>query len=87
MQHRSFPTSPYWRRLTLVSVTALGLAACSSPPSGSEEYWFNKLQMEHRAQCSLLPEPLASSCLKDVANRSYQDFVRGRSAAINESQI
>lgn len=52
------------------------LAACSSPQSGSEEYWFNKMQMEQRAQCAQLPEPLASNCLRDNAAKSYQDFVR-----------
>jgi Tfp pilus assembly protein PilP len=52
------------------------LAACSSPQSGSEEYWFNKMQMEQRAQCAQLPEPLASNCLRDNDAKSYQDFVR-----------
>lgn len=50
--------------------------ACSSPQRGSEEYWFNKLRDEQRAQCSQLPEPLSSSCLQDVSKRNYQDFKR-----------
>lgn len=52
------------------------LQACSSPQRGSEEYWFNKLRDEQRAQCSQLPEPLSSSCLQDVSKRNYQDFKR-----------
>ena len=54
----------------------LVLQACSSPHRGSEEYWFNKLRDEQRAQCSQLPEPLSSSCLQDVSKRNYQDFKR-----------
>ncbi len=52
------------------------LQACSTPQRGSEEYWFNKIRDEQRAQCAQLPEPLASSCLQDVSQRSYQDFIR-----------
>lgn len=64
----------------LLSGILLVISACSSPQSGSEEYWFNKMQMEQRAQCSQLPEPLASNCLRDNAAKSYQDFVRERAA-------
>lgn len=61
--------------LILLSLLLL-LQACSTPQRGSEEYWFNKLRDEQRAQCAQLPEPLASSCLQDVSQRSYQDFIR-----------
>ncbi|WP_306523176.1 hypothetical protein [Rheinheimera sp.] len=61
-----------------LALLLLALTACSVPKGGSEEYWFNKMQMEQRAQCSQLPEPLASSCLENVAAKSYQDFVRER---------
>lgn len=54
------------------------LQSCAVAERGSEEYWFNKMVAEQRAQCSLLPEPLAGSCLKDVAAKSYQDFVKNR---------
>lgn len=85
MQHRKVQPTLSVLRLTLGFITTLALSACSGSPSrGSEEYWFNKLQMEQRAQCSQLPEPLASNCLADVAKRSYQDFVRERSAAKNQ---
>lgn len=50
------------------------LSACHSPPRGSEEYWFNKLKDEQRAQCSQLPEPLSTSCLQDVEKKSYEEF-------------
>ncbi|MBU1435736.1 MAG: hypothetical protein KJ930_00320 [Gammaproteobacteria bacterium] len=56
----------------------LFLQSCTVAPRGSEEYWYNKMVAEQRAQCSLLPEPLAGSCLKDVANKSYNDFVKNR---------
>jgi len=54
------------------------LQSCAVAERGSEEYWYNKMVAEQRAQCSLLPEPLAGSCLKDAAAKSYQDFVKQR---------
>ena len=83
-QNRSFvmetPKMNIYRtkQYLLLSCILFGISACSSPQSGSEEYWFNKMQMEQRAQCSQLPEPLASNCLRDNAAKSYQDFVRER---------
>ena len=68
------------QKLLVLSLVVIAVSACSSPPSGSEEYWFNKMQMEQRAQCSQLPEPLSSNCLRDLATKSYQDFVRERAA-------
>lgn len=68
------------QKLLVLSVVVITVSACSSPQSGSEEYWFNKMQMEQRAQCSQLPEPLSSNCLRDLAAKSYQDFVRERAA-------
>jgi hypothetical protein len=56
------------------------LQGCTVAKRGSEEYWYNKMVAEQRAQCTLLPEPLAGSCLKDVAAKSYQDFVKNRQA-------
>jgi len=41
--------------VSLLSLLLL-LTACSTPQRGSEEYWFNKLLDEQRAQCSQLPE-------------------------------
>lgn len=54
------------------------LQSCTVAKRGSEEYWYNKMVAEQRAQCSLLPEPLSGSCLRDVAAKSYQDFVKNR---------
>ncbi len=65
------------RILNLLLLTYL-LQVCAVAERGSEEYWYNKMVAEQRAQCGLLPEPLAGSCLKDVAAKSYQDFVKNR---------
>ncbi len=54
------------------------LAACQQPQRDSEEYWYNKMRDEQRAQCRLLPSPLSESCLKDAASKKYQDFLRER---------
>jgi Tfp pilus assembly protein PilP len=63
--------------VSLLSLLLL-LTACSTPQRGSEEYWFNKLLDEQRAQCSQLPEPLSTSCLTDLTKKNYQDFIRGK---------
>lgn len=68
-------------RLASVVVVSLLLLACHTPPRGSEEYWFNKLKDEQRAQCSQLPEPLSTSCLQDVEQKTYQDFQKSRQPA------
>lgn len=64
----------------------LMVQACSTPQRGSEEYWFNKLKDEQRAQCSQLPEPLASSCLRDVSKRNYQDFIRQQQQTLTDNK-
>ncbi len=69
-----------FRRISVV-VLSLLLSACHTPPRGSEEYWFNKLKDEQRAQCSQLPEPLSTSCLQDVQKKTYQDFQNSRQPA------
>ena len=63
-------------RTTSTILLMLLLQSCTVAKRGSEEYWYNKMVADQRAQCSLLPEPLSSSCLKDVAAKSYQDFVK-----------
>jgi len=58
------------------------LSACQNPQRGSEEYWYNKMRDEQRAQCRLLPSPLAESCLKDVSTKNYQDFLQQRDGKV-----
>lgn len=67
------------KKLLFPTLTLLPfLVACQSPERGSEEYWYNKMRDEQRAQCRLLPSPLSESCLKDVSGKKYQDFLRQR---------
>jgi len=69
------------KSLLLISLLLPLLGACQNPQRGSEEYWFNKMRDEQRAQCRLLPSPLSESCLKDVASKKYEDFQRQRNGA------
>lgn len=69
------------KKLLLISMLLPVLSACQNPQRGSEEYWFNKMRDEQRAQCRLLPSPLSESCLKDVAAKKYEDFQRQRDGA------
>lgn len=69
------------KTLLWLSLLVPVLSACQNPQRGSEEYWFNKMRDEQRAQCRLLPSPLAESCLQDVASKKYEDFQRQRSDA------
>ncbi|MDZ7869805.1 MAG: hypothetical protein U5L02_11530 [Rheinheimera sp.] len=69
------------KTLLVFSLLLPVLCACQSPQHGSEEYWFNKMRDEQRAQCRLLPSPLSESCLKDVSSKKYEEFQRQRSDA------
>lgn len=69
------------KKLLLISLLLPVLSACQNPQRGSEEYWFNKMRDEQRAQCRQLPSPLSESCLKDVAGKKYEDFQRQRDGA------
>ncbi len=69
------------KKLLIISLLLPALSACQNPQRGSEEYWFNKMRDEQRAQCRLLPSPLAESCPKDVASKKYEDFQRQRNGA------
>ncbi len=71
------------RSLGLIFLLTL-LQGCTVAKRGSEEYWYNKMVAEQRAQCSLLPEPLSTSCLKDVAAKSYQEFVKQRQTEVEQ---
>lgn len=62
----------------------LTLVGCSMPSSDSEEFKFNRMVLEQRAQCRLLPEPLSTSCLSDVNGKNYADYLKQKQAAPNE---
>jgi hypothetical protein len=74
---RSSQSSKRLQQCAMV-IFAVLLSGCAVPERGSEEYWFNKLKDSQRQQCRQLPEPLASSCLLDVSNRSYDEFIKQR---------
>lgn len=65
-------------RVVGVLLLCCGLSACHTPQRGSEEYWFNKLKDEQRMQCRELPEPLATSCLTDLEQKSYHELLKTR---------
>ncbi|TXH94402.1 MAG: hypothetical protein E6Q75_13010 [Rheinheimera sp.] len=73
------------KTLLCISLLVPLLCACQNPQRGSEEYWFNKMRDEQRAQCRLLPSPLSESCLKDVASKKYEDFQRQRTNLTDQS--
>ncbi len=56
----------------------LQLSACSMPSRDSEEFKYNKMVQEQRAQCRQLPEPLATSCLNDVKAKNYADYLKSK---------
>jgi hypothetical protein len=74
----SITWEPTMTRTLSIFLLMFFLQSCTVAKRGSEEYWYNKMVAEQRAQCSLLPEPLSGSCLRDVAAKSYQDFVKNR---------
>ena len=61
-------------------IVLLQLTACSMPSRDSEEFKYNRMVLEQRAQCRQLPEPLATSCLNDVQSKSYADYLKAKTA-------
>ncbi len=57
----------------------LMMTACSMPSRDSEEFKFNRMLQEQRAQCRQLPEPLSTSCLVDVNAKSYEEYLKHKS--------
>lgn len=59
-------------------VLLLQLTGCTMPSTDSEEFKFNKMVLDQRAQCRQLPEPLATSCLTDVSSKNYADYLKNK---------
>lgn len=66
-------------RFALVLVLILLQSACAYSKRGSDEWWYNKMQREHRSQCNLLPAQVKAQCL-ERQGETYEDFLKQQAA-------
>lgn len=62
-------------RFTVVLLFVLLQSACAYSKVGSDEWWYNRMQRDHRSQCNQLPEQLKVQCL-ERQNGSYEDYLK-----------
>lgn len=67
-------------RFTLVLLLVLLQSACAYSQRGSDEWWFDRMQRDHRSQCNQLPEQIKRQCLERQGG-SYEDFLKQQKAA------
>ncbi len=71
-------------RCALVLLLTLLQSACAYSQRGSDEWWYNRMQREHRAQCNQLPEQVKAQCLERQAG-SYQEYLKQQKARQQDS--
>lgn len=62
-------------RLVILLLLALLQSACAYSQRGSDEWWYNKMQRDHRSQCNLLPPQVKAQCLERQGG-TYEDFLK-----------
>lgn len=72
-------------RVVLVLLLVLLQSGCAYSKRGSDEWWYDKMQRDHRSQCNLLPAQVKAQCLERQAE-TYQDYLKQQKAAQNQSQ-
>jgi hypothetical protein len=65
-------------RIALVLLLVLLQSSCAYSQRGSDEWWYDRMQRDHRAQCNQLPAQLKTQCL-ERQNGSYQDYLKQKS--------
>lgn len=50
-------------------------SACSYSPRNSDEWWYEKMQRDHRSQCNLLPAQVNAQCLERQGG-TYEEYLK-----------
>lgn len=67
-------------RFAIVVLLVVLQSACAYSQRGSDEWWFDKMQRDHRSQCNQLPAQVKAQCLERQAG-SYQDYLKQQKSA------
>lgn len=62
-------------RFAILLLLVVIQTACAYSPRGSDEWWFNKMQRDHRSQCNQLPAQIKAQCLERQGG-TYEDFLK-----------
>jgi hypothetical protein len=66
-------------RVALLLLLVLFQSACAYSKRGSDEWWFEKMQRDHLAQCNQLPAQIKAQCLERQAG-TYDDYLKQQKA-------
>jgi hypothetical protein len=67
-------------RFIVVLILLLLQSACAYSKRGSDEWWYDKMQRDHRSQCNQLPAQVKAQCLERQGG-SYEDFIKQQKAS------
>lgn len=62
-------------RFAIVLLLVLLQSACAYSKVGSDEWWYNRMQRDHRSQCNQLPAQVKAQCL-ERQNSSYEEYLK-----------
>lgn len=51
-------------RFAIVLLLLLLQSACAYSQRGSDEWWYDRMQRDHRSQCNQLPAQVKAQCLE-----------------------
>lgn len=67
-------------RFAIVLLLVLLQSACAYSQRGSDEWWYDRMQRDHRSQCNQLPAQVKAQCLERQGG-SYQDYLKQKKSA------
>lgn len=50
-------------------------SACSYSPRNSDEWWYERMQRDHRSQCNQLPAQVKAQCLERQGG-TYEEYLK-----------
>ena len=66
-------------RAALLLLLVLLQSACAYSKVGSDEWWYNRMQRDHRSQCTQLPAQVKAQCL-ERQDGSYEEYLKQQKA-------
>jgi hypothetical protein len=66
-------------RAALLLLLVLLQSACAYSKVGSDEWWYNRMQRDHRSQCNQLPAQVKAQCL-ERQDGSYEEYLKQQKA-------
>jgi hypothetical protein len=62
-------------RFAILLLLVLLQSACSYSPRNSDEWWYERMQRDHRSQCNQLPAQVKAQCLERQGG-TYEEYLK-----------